>query len=65
MLRWHIERGDIVFPKSSTPQRIRENIDIFDFELSDDQIDELTGLDRVRRDARARSGHLRLDPQQV
>ena len=46
VLRWHIERGDIVFPKSSTPQRIRENIDIFDFELSDDQIDELTGLDR-------------------
>ncbi|HNF07523.1 MAG TPA: aldo/keto reductase [Mycobacterium sp.] len=46
VLRWHIERGDIVFPKSSTPQRIRENIDIFDFELSDDQIDELTRLDR-------------------
>ena len=46
VLRWHVERGDIVFPKSSTPQRIRENIDIFDFELSDDQIDELTGLDR-------------------
>lgn len=46
VLRWHIERGDIVFPKSSTPQRIRENIDIFDFELSDDQIDELTGLDK-------------------
>ena len=46
VLRWHIERGDIVFPKSSTPQRIKENIDIFDFELSDDQIDELTGLDR-------------------
>lgn len=46
VLRWHIERGDIVFPKSSTPQRIRENIDIFDFELSDDQIDELAGLDR-------------------
>ena len=46
VLRWHIERGDIVFPKSSTPQRIKENIDIFDFELSDDQIDELTGLER-------------------
>ncbi|MCB0936153.1 MAG: aldo/keto reductase [Mycobacterium sp.] len=46
VLRWHIERGDIVFPKSSTPQRIKENIDIFDFELSDDQIDELTGLDK-------------------
>ncbi len=46
VLRWHIERGDIVFPKSSTPQRIKENIDIFDFELSEDQIDELSALDK-------------------
>ena len=34
ILRWHIERGDIVFPKSVSPARIRENIDIFDFELA-------------------------------
>ncbi|WP_328352567.1 aldo/keto reductase [Mycobacterium sp. NBC_00419] len=46
VLRWHIERGDIVFPKSVSLERIRENIDIFDFELSDDQIDELTALDK-------------------
>jgi len=46
VLRWHIERGDVVFPKSASPERIRENIDIFDFELSDDQIEEITALDR-------------------
>jgi 2,5-diketo-D-gluconate reductase A len=46
VLRWHIERGDIVFPKSVTTERIRENIDIFDFELSDDQIDAITELDK-------------------
>jgi diketogulonate reductase-like aldo/keto reductase len=34
VLRWHIERGDIVFPRSVTPARVRENIDIFDFDLS-------------------------------
>jgi 2,5-diketo-D-gluconate reductase A len=46
VLRWHIERGDIVFPKSVTPQRIKENFEIFDFELSPDDIDALSELDR-------------------
>ncbi len=46
VLRWHIERGDVVFPKSVTPERIKENIEIFDFELSDDAIDALTELDK-------------------
>ncbi|BBX06541.1 aldo/keto reductase [Mycolicibacterium aichiense] len=45
-LRWHIERGDIVFPKSVTPERIKENLEIFDFELSDDDIDAITALDK-------------------
>jgi len=45
-LRWHVERGDIVFPKSVTPERIKENLEIFDFELSDDDIDAITALDK-------------------
>jgi 2,5-diketo-D-gluconate reductase A len=49
VLRWHIERGDIVFPKSVTPDRIRENIDIFDFELSGEDVEAITALDRGKR----------------
>ena len=45
-LRWHIERGDIVFPKSVNPERIKENLEIFDFELSDEDIDAITALDK-------------------
>jgi 2,5-diketo-D-gluconate reductase A len=46
VLRWHIERGNIVFPKSVTPERIRENIEIFDFELEPRDHDRIEGLDR-------------------
>jgi 2,5-diketo-D-gluconate reductase A len=46
VLRWHIERGDIVFPKSVHRERIASNFDIFDFSLDSDQIDAITGLDR-------------------
>lgn len=49
VLRWHIERGDIVFPKSVTPARIRENIDIFDFELSGEDVEAITALNRNQR----------------
>ncbi|MGB0099996.1 MAG: aldo/keto reductase [Nocardioides sp.] len=45
-LRWHIERGDIVFPKSTNEQRMRENFDIFDFSLSPDEVAALSALDR-------------------
>jgi 2,5-diketo-D-gluconate reductase A len=45
-LRWHIQRGDIVFPKTVTPERMQENFDIFDFELSDDDMSTITALDR-------------------
>jgi 2,5-diketo-D-gluconate reductase A len=46
VLRWHIQRGDIVFPKSVTPQRIKENLALFDFELGDADMQALTALDK-------------------
>ena len=49
VLRWHIERGDIVFPKSVNPERIKENIDIFDFELPPEDIEAITLLNRDER----------------
>jgi 2,5-diketo-D-gluconate reductase A len=49
VLRWHIERGDIVFPKSVTPARIRENIDIFDFGLAAEDVAAISALDRNER----------------
>ena len=49
VLRWHIERGDIVFPKSVTPARIKENIDIFDFELSSADVEAISLLNRNER----------------
>jgi 2,5-diketo-D-gluconate reductase A len=48
-LRWHIQRGDIVFPKSVTRSRVEENFAIFDFELADDDIKSITELDRNER----------------
>lgn len=46
VLRWHVQRGDIIFPKSVTPERIEENFDLFDFELSEVDVDALSGLDK-------------------
>ncbi len=45
-LRWHLQRGDIVFPKSSTPDRMRENGALFDFELDESDVAALGSLDR-------------------
>jgi len=49
ILRWHLQLGNVVFPKSVTPGRIRENIEIFDFELSDAEMAEFERLDRGER----------------
>ncbi len=46
MLRWHLERGSIVFPKSRTPERIAENFALFDFRLAPDDNDAIAALDR-------------------
>ena len=45
-LRWHVQRGDVVFPKSVNPGRMRENFALFDFELTDDDMAAIGGLDR-------------------
>ena len=49
VLRWHIQLGNVVFPKSVTPERIVENFEIFDFHLSDDEITAIEGLDSGER----------------
>ena len=46
VLRWHIQRGNVIFPKSTTPERIKENFDLFDFELAASDMDEIAALDR-------------------
>ena len=48
-LRWHIQRGDIVFPKSVTRSRVEENFALFDFELTDDDLAAISGLNRDER----------------
>ncbi|TGN63530.1 aldo/keto reductase [Nocardioides eburneiflavus] len=45
-LRWHVQRGDIVFPKSMNPERMRQNFEIFDFELEPTHMAALDELDR-------------------
>jgi 2,5-diketo-D-gluconate reductase A len=49
VLRWHIQRGDIVFPKSVTPSRIQENFELFDFELDDADMAAISALNRDER----------------
>jgi 2,5-diketo-D-gluconate reductase A len=46
VLRWHIQRGSIVFPKSTTPSRIEENFSLFDFELTGEDADAIAALDQ-------------------
>ena len=46
VLRWHIQRGDIIFPKSKTKARVRENFEIFDFELDGPAMASISSLDK-------------------
>ncbi|HEY8502202.1 MAG TPA: aldo/keto reductase, partial [Solirubrobacterales bacterium] len=45
ILRWHLQIGNVVIPKSATPERIRENFELFDFSLSEDDMAALDRLD--------------------
>ena len=49
VLRWHVELGNVVIPKSVTPARIRENIDVFDFELAEEDVEAISALNRNTR----------------
>jgi 2,5-diketo-D-gluconate reductase A len=49
ILRWHLQLGNVVIPKSVTPARVRENLDIFDFELSEDDLAAIARLDAGHR----------------
>ncbi|WP_411077467.1 aldo/keto reductase [Streptomyces sp. cmx-10-25] len=49
VLRWHLQLGNVVIPKSVTPARIRENLDVLDFALSPEEMETMAGLDRGLR----------------
>ncbi|MCZ0992713.1 aldo/keto reductase [Streptomyces noursei] len=49
VLRWHLQVGNVVIPKSATPSRIRENFDVFGFELDGDDLSAVAGLDSGTR----------------
>ncbi|PWI13855.1 oxidoreductase [Streptomyces sp. Act143] len=49
VLRWHLQLGNIVIPKSVTPARVRENAAVFDFALTDEEMTSIAGLDRGLR----------------
>jgi 2,5-diketo-D-gluconate reductase A len=49
VLRWHVQRGDVVFPKSVTRERVEQNFALFDFELDEGQMASISGLDRSER----------------
>ncbi|MBR8740211.1 aldo/keto reductase [Nocardiopsis sp. MG754419] len=49
LLRWHVHLGNVVIPKSVTPERIRSNFEVFDFTLSEEEVGRITALDEGRR----------------
>ena len=51
VLRWHLEIGNIAIPKSVTPERIKENLDVFNFSLQTDEVEAITALNTFHRTA--------------
>lgn len=49
ILRWHIQSGDVIFPGSKNPAHIRDNFDIFDFKLTDEDMAKIAEVDNGRR----------------
>ncbi len=49
VLRWHLQNDTIAIPKSVTPSRIEENFDVFDFELTADEMEQINALNKDRR----------------
>lgn len=49
ILRWHIQEGTIIFPKTTNPQHMKDNFDIFDFELTPEEMGEIRALDCGKR----------------
>ena len=54
ILRWNIQRGVVVIPKSTHVERIKENIDIFDFELNEEEMKQISSLDMGYSGSRAK-----------
>ena len=46
ILRWHIQEGNIIFPKTTNPQHMKENLEIFDFALTDEEMAMIRSLDK-------------------
>ncbi|WP_420097939.1 aldo/keto reductase [Corynebacterium sp.] len=61
IVRWHLQQGIVVFPRSSQPERVRENLDVDGFDLTEDQIADITALDG---DAAA-AGRVGADPREA
>ena len=49
ILRWHIQEGTILFPKTTNPEHMKANFDVFDFELTEDEMNEIRAMDGTKR----------------
>src|SRR5699024_9423731 len=57
IIRWHIQRGDVVIPRSSKPERIRSNADVFGFQLTEEQMQRITAIEEGEAGRRGPNPH--------